>query len=110
MSELGESVLYCDTDSVVCVQKDNDPPKVKTGDYLGDLTNELEEYGSGSFIQQFVSGGTKNYAFSFFCPSTGKRTTKCKVKGTTLNYENSNAVKIEGYDSGESRPGACTQL
>ena len=42
------------------------PPKVKTGDYLGDLTNELQEYGYGSFIQEFVSGGPKNYAFSVF--------------------------------------------
>ena len=40
LSELGKSVLYCDTDSVVFLQKDNDPPKVKTGEYLGDLTNE----------------------------------------------------------------------
>jgi len=27
LSKLGESVLYCDIDSVVFVQKDNDPPK-----------------------------------------------------------------------------------
>ena len=73
LNELRESVLYCDTDSVVYVLKDNDPPKVKTGDYLGNLTNELEEYGPGSFIQEFVSGGPKNYAFSVFFSSTGKR-------------------------------------
>jgi len=35
-----------------------------------------------------VSGGFKNYAFSVFCPSTGKLTTKCKLKGINLNYEN----------------------
>ena len=45
-------------------------PKLKTGDYLGDLTNELEEYGSGSFIEEFVLGGPKIYAFSVFCHST----------------------------------------
>jgi hypothetical protein len=94
LSKLGESDLYCDTDSVVYVQKDNDPPKVKTGDYLGDLTNELDEYGPGSFIQEFVSGGPKNYAFLVFCPSTGKLTPKCKVKGITLNYENSKVVNF----------------
>ena len=38
----------------------------------------MEEFGSGSFIDEFVSGGPKNYAFSVICPSTGKRTTKCK--------------------------------
>jgi hypothetical protein len=63
---LGRSVLYCDTDSDIYVQKVGEPPKVVTGDYLGDLTNELEEFGSGSFIQEFVSSGPKNYAFSVF--------------------------------------------
>jgi hypothetical protein len=43
LSKMGESVLYCDTDSVIFIQKDNDPPKVETGDYLGDLTDELEK-------------------------------------------------------------------
>jgi len=94
LSALGKSVLYCDTDSVVFLQKDNDPPKVKTVDYLGDITNELEEYGPASLIQEFVSGGPKNYAFSAFCPSTGKRATEIKVKGITLNYENSKVVNF----------------
>jgi len=86
--------LYCDADSVIFVQRDNDPPKVKTGDYLGNLTDELEEYSSGSFIQEFVSGDPKNYAFAVFCPSTGKRATKCNVKVITLNYENSTVVNF----------------
>ena len=51
-----------------------------------------KEIVSGSFIDQFISGGPKNYAFSVICPSTGKRTTKCKVKGITLKYENSKVV------------------
>jgi hypothetical protein len=50
LSKLGRSVLYCDTDSVIYVQKVGKPPKVVTGDYLGDFTNELEEFVSGSFI------------------------------------------------------------
>ena len=41
-----------------------------------------------------VSGGPKNYAFSVICPSTGKRTNKCKVKGITLNYQNSKVVNF----------------
>ena len=69
-------------------------PKVTVGDYLGDHTDELEEFASGSFIDVFVSGGPKNYVFSVICPSTGKRTTKCKVKGITLNYQNSKVVNI----------------
>jgi hypothetical protein len=94
LSKLGESVLYCDTDSVIYIQKVDESPKVKTGDYLGDLTDELEEFGPQSFIREFVSGGPKNYAFSVFCPTTGKCTNKCKVKGINLNYENFKVVNF----------------
>ena len=52
----------------------------------------MEEFGFGSYIEQFVSGGPKNYAFYVFIPSTGKRTTKFKLKGITLNYDNLNFV------------------
>jgi len=93
LRELGESVLYCDTDSVIFIQNEDEAPKVHTGDYLGDLTDELE-LGSGSFIKEFVSGGPKNYAFMVFCPATGKRSSKCKVKGITLNYNNSEVVNF----------------
>ena len=92
LSELGESVLYSDTDSVVFLQKD-DPPKVKQG-IIWVTSNKLEECGPVSFIQEFVSGGPKNYVFSVFCSSTGKRATKCKVKGITLNYKNSKVLNF----------------
>jgi hypothetical protein len=75
-------------------KKTAEPPKVAIGDYLGDLTNELQEYGSDSNIDEFVSGGPKNYAFSVLCPSTGKRTCKCKVKGINLNYDSSKVVNF----------------
>jgi hypothetical protein len=94
LSKLGDSVLYCDTDSVIYIQNVGEPLKVETGYYLGDLTDELEEFGSGSYIEEFVSGGPKNYAFSVFNPTTGKRTARCKVKGITLNYENSRVVNF----------------
>ena len=57
LRELGESVLYCDIDSVIFIQNVDETPKVHTGDYLGDLTYELEEFGSGSYIEEFISGG-----------------------------------------------------
>jgi len=75
---LGKYVLYCDTDSVIYVQKVDEPPKVTIEDYLGDLKNQLEDIGSGSFIDEFVSGGPKDYSFSVICPYTGKCTTKFK--------------------------------
>jgi hypothetical protein len=56
---------------------------VTKGDYECHL-RLVGEFGSGYFIQEFVSVG-QNYEFSVFCPSKGKRTTKGKVKGITLN-------------------------
>jgi len=69
-SKLGKSVLYCDTDSAIYIQNVDEPPKVETGDYMVDFTDKLEEFGSGSYIEEFVSGGPKNYEFSLFSPST----------------------------------------
>jgi hypothetical protein len=66
---------------------------------MGDLTDQLEEYGSGSYIEEFVSGGPKNCAFSVICPSTGKRTYKWKVKVITLYYENSKVVNFHTIKS-----------
>ena len=34
-----------------------------------------------------------------FCPATGKRTSKCKVKGITLNYNNSEVVNFTSLRS-----------
>ena len=85
-------MLYCDTDPVIYVQNANGPHKSEKGDYLGHLTEELEDFGSDSFIEEFISVGPKNYGFSDFRPSIGKCTTKCKVKGISMNNENSNVV------------------
>ena len=106
------TILYCDTDSVIYIQNVNEPPKFGTGYYLGDLTDELEEFDSGSYIEEFVSGGPKNYAFSVTSPTTGKRTTRCKVKGITLNYDNSRVVNLllpEKHDSATQLTAVCTQ-
>ena len=56
LKPLGERVMYCDTDSCVFVAGDGleDPP---TGNFLGDLTDELD--GSGEVvIGEWVCGGT----------------------------------------------------
>ena len=65
---MGDSVLYCDTDSVIYTQNEDEQPKVETGYYLGDLTDELEEFGSGSYIEEFVSGGLKIMHFLYLAP------------------------------------------
>ena len=73
---LQERVLYYDTDSVIYVHKPGkpDPP---LGNYLGDLTDEL----NGDYITSFVSGGPKNYAYR-----TKKGKTETKIRGITLDY------------------------
>ena len=72
---LGEQVLYYDTDSVI-YKWSAGLPKVPTGDFLGDLKDEL----NGDHIVEFVSGGPKNYAYH-----TAEKKTECKVRGFTLN-------------------------
>ena len=73
---LQERVLYYDTDSVIYLHKP-DKPNPPLGNYLGDLTDEL----NGDYITSFVSGGPKNYAYR-----TKKGKTETKIRGITLDY------------------------
>ncbi|XP_061170447.1 uncharacterized protein LOC133179772 [Saccostrea echinata] len=86
LDSLQKDVLYHDTDSViyVCRPTENEVP---LGDYLGELTNELEE---GDYIEEFVSGGPKNYAYR-----THRGVEKVCVKGFTLNYTNSQIINFD---------------
>eukprot|EP00732_Lithocolla_globosa_P001589 Lithocolla_globosa_v1_NODE_813_length_3241_cov_10.607031.p1 type:complete len:148 gc:universal NODE_813_length_3241_cov_10.607031:616-173(-) len=83
---LGEYVLYYDTDSVIYKQKKG-ANRVELGDYLGDLTNELD---NGNHIEEFASGGPKNYCYE---ENDGSAT--AKVKGFCLNYEVSEQINIK---------------
>ncbi|KAF2894175.1 hypothetical protein ILUMI_11998 [Ignelater luminosus] len=95
LEKVEERVLYCDTDSVIYILK-NGFEDLPVGHFLGDLTDELEEeYGTGSYITQFASGGPKNYGFNVFSTKTGKIHSKCKVKGITLNHKNSEKVNFD---------------
>jgi len=62
LSELGS--LSCTVIQCYLHSKLDETPKVRTGGYLGHLTDELEEFGALFFIEEFVSVGLKNYAFS----------------------------------------------
>ena len=77
---LQKQVLYFDTDSVIYRWQPGQP-KVPLGDYLGDMTNELE---GDDHIVEFVSGGPKNYGYT---TASGK--VCCKVRGFTLNVRGS---------------------
>uniref|UniRef100_A0A915JF24 Uncharacterized protein n=1 Tax=Romanomermis culicivorax TaxID=13658 RepID=A0A915JF24_ROMCU len=43
---------------------------VPIGWCLCEMTDELCEYGPGSYITEFISGGPKNYAYRMYAPST----------------------------------------
>ena len=51
-----QQVLYYHTDSVVYQWRPGQP-SIATGDFLGDMTDELDD----DVITEFVSGGAKNY-------------------------------------------------
>ena len=75
LEKLEQQVLYYDTDSVIYKWRPGQP-KIQTGDYLGDMKDELE----GDVIVEFISGGAKNYGYK-----TRGGKTECKVRGFTLN-------------------------
>ena len=58
LQHLGQSVLYFYTDSVI-YKTDENQDTIKTGDYLGELTDELQ----GHHIVEFVSAGPKKLFF-----------------------------------------------
>jgi hypothetical protein len=72
---LGDRVLYCDTDSVIFVDT-VDAPVLKTGPFLGDLTDELSH---DDFIVDFAATAPKSYAYRTF---KGKE--EVKLKGFNL--------------------------
>ena len=92
LTKLDDRVLYMDTDSIIFLSKPGyyEP---KLGDYLGDFTDEINKQGEGDFIQKFVSGGAKNYAFI-----TKNGISKAIVKGFSLNNV---AIQSINYDSME---------
>ena len=83
-----EQILYYDTDSIILIIDQNNPQHYRpiTGDYLGDLTNELWDKKKKEYrtIQEFASAGPKNYGYVL---DDGKE--ECKVKGFSLNVEGS---------------------
>ena len=80
LDHLQDRVLYSDTDSIIFIQRPDDPPvQPPLGDFLGDFTNELEP---GDHIIEFCSGAPKNYGYK---NAQGK--TECKVHGFSLNAE-----------------------
>lgn len=94
LDHLQERAIYHDTDSVIFIKKENDST-LPLGDYLGDLTDEIAEYGENSFIEEVVISSEKSYSFIVKSPNENRTTYVCKVKGISLNYEKSNVINFE---------------
>ena len=75
-----DRLLYFDTDSIIFVKRDGDP-EIETGEFLGDLTDELP---TGARCEKFVSGGPKNYGYQYRL-SDGSLKTVIKTKGIRHN-------------------------
>jgi hypothetical protein len=90
---MGPRIIYMDTDSVFFTEKPGEPT-LPLGDYLGDLTDELSDFGQGAYISEFVSGGPKNYAFEVTIPQTNSKKYVIKAKGFTLNHQNLGIVNF----------------
>ncbi|XP_018576210.1 uncharacterized protein LOC108914802 [Anoplophora glabripennis] len=91
---LEDRVLYYDTDSIIYISKPN-TLDIPLGSFLGEMTDELEEYGQGSFITQFVSGGPKLYAYRVYLPEKNEYHDTIKAKGITINHKTSKTVNFE---------------
>jgi hypothetical protein len=91
LARLKQMVLYCDTDSVIYIQRDVQPTLIETGDSLGEMTSRLKQ---GFDIDEFVSGEHTNYAYRTINPAMGENDNVCKVRGITLNYSASGLVNF----------------
>lgn len=95
LEKLGESVLYFDTDSIMFVDRVGSSYCPPTGEFVGDMTDELISLGPGSYIDEVVCGGPKNYAYKAFSTKSKDFHYVCKVKGIRLNYEASQIINFE---------------
>ena len=91
---LNTRVLYCDTDSVIFISKPGEW-EPQCGDYLGDMTDELSDKIGQNTITTFIGAGPKNYAYKLARPDKRGHSTKCVVKGITLNYKNSLDINFD---------------
>ncbi|KAK5649810.1 hypothetical protein RI129_000839 [Pyrocoelia pectoralis] len=59
------------------------------------MTDELEAYGNGSYIEEFVSAGPKNYSYNVFSTSDQTLKSTCKVKALIGHSVHLGIIKFE---------------
>ena len=65
MEKLGTRLLYGDADLYILVKDENKPEEYKPplGNLLGAMTDELESYGKGTYIDTMVSRAPTFYTY-----------------------------------------------
>ena len=86
MDILQTNVLYTDTDSIIYLTNIFKPNSLCLGNYLGQLTNELNV---DEHIVEYIGLGPKNYG-----NKTNNNVEVCKVRGFTLNFTNSKLINL----------------
>jgi len=97
--------MYCDTESVVFITAPGqwDPP---LGDYLGDLTDEVQQ----SAITAFVTSGPNNYAYTLQNANKKWQFSICKLRGITLNFKYSFEINFETVNKIENGRSNCDRV
>jgi hypothetical protein len=128
IEQLERRVLYFDTgkflgctlciyiriilDSVIYLTRPDDQYNPSIGDFLGELTDELSEYGVGSYIDEFVSGelilhllylknlytilaGPKQYGLKIWSTKEKKFVKVVKIRGFTINSTTGNQLNFK---------------
>ena len=99
LEKLDKQVCYYDTDSIIYVYRPGGY-QIPVGDFLGDMTDELaKDYGPGSYIVEFCSGGPKTYAYIVFSTDLNELKEVCKIKGLTLNLSASKKLNFHSLKS-----------
>ncbi|GAB0094162.1 DNA-directed DNA polymerase [Sergentomyia squamirostris] len=96
LSKLGRNLFYCDTDSMIYVVPNGQKNPLECGKFLGELTDEIEEYGENSFIEEFVSCGPKAYGLKINLKSTNSYKYKIVFKGITMNRHVEQKICFQG--------------
>lgn len=99
LATVGKNALYCDTDSIIFLVPAGQENPLKTGSFLGELTDELSSYGQGAYIDEYVSTGPKSYGIRIYNPMTGKHSYKVVFKGITMNRHVEEKVNFDALKS-----------
>lgn len=87
-----DDILYCDTDSIMFIQSISNPTPIETGNFLGDLTDEIPP---NVLVNEFYCGGPKFYLLCGQNSDNPEPFIMYKIKGVTLNHGTQSCINAE---------------